>query len=311
MRSKKVLGLIVLVVLIFGGIFVLKGIMSGGDKNKEEMLSGQLQIKGSDTIVNLAQILAEHYMKKRPEVAVAVTGGGSGVGIAALINGKIDIANASRAIKDKEIKQAKERDIEPVPFVIGMDGVSFIVNENNPVKELSLEQLGAIYRGEITNWKDVGGKDQKIVLYGRQSNSGTYAFVQEFVLNGDYSQNMMRMNGNAQIVEAVKADEAGIGYVGVGYIKDENGNKIPGLNILSVKKDENSPAYNPLDTEAVKAGNYPIVRPLYEYTNGTPQGIVRDWIEFVLSEEGQKIVESEGFFGVPVNYAVQNEKNLK
>lgn len=310
MSLKRGLSLIVLAALLIGLIFISGSKLLAWDKDANN-LSGYLQIKGSDTIVNLAQILAENYMEYRPKVAVAVTGGGSGTGIAALINNQIDIADASRAIKDKEITQAKERGIEPVSFVIGMDGVSFIVNENNPIQELSMEQLGAIYRGEITNWKEVGGADLAIKLYGRQSNSGTFAFVQEFVLSGDYSQNMMRMNGNAQIVEAVKADKSGIGYVGVSYVKDENGNEIDGLDVLAVKKDNASKAYSPLDIAAVKAGNYPVARPLFQITNGKPEGIVRDWLKYVLSEDGQKIVEAEGFFVVPANYAAQNTENLK
>ncbi len=311
MTLKKGMSLAVALLLVVGGIFVASGNLSVWDKDSNKNLSGYLQIKGSDTIVNLAQILAEHYMEDRPKVAVSVTGGGSGTGIAALINGQIDIADASRAIKDKEIKQAQERGVTPVEFVIGMDGVSFIVNENSPVKGLSLEQLGAIYRGEITNWKEFGGEDWSIVLYGRQSNSGTYGFVQEFVLKGDYSANMMRMNGNAQIVEAVKADKSGIGYVGVSYVKDDKGNEIPGLNVMAVSKDANSKAYSPLNTAAVIAGDYPVARPLFQYSNGTPEGVARDWIEFVLSEEGQKIVEAEGFFVTPANYAAQNAENLK
>lgn len=311
MEVKKVLGLALAVLLVVGGVFALNGNLQAWNKDAKKEVPGYLQIKGSDTIVNLAQILAEHYMTARPKVAVAVTGGGSGTGIAALINGQIDIADASRAIKDKEVKQAQDRGIEPVPFVIGMDGVSFIVNETNGVKDLTLEELGKIYRGEITNWKEVGGADREIVLYGRQSNSGTFAFVQEFVLEGDYSANMMRMNGNAQIVEAIKADKAAIGYVGVSYIKDENGNEVPGLNVLAVAKDANSSAYSPLDLAAVKAGDYPVARPLFQYTNGTPNGVIRDWLEFVLSDEGQKVVEDEGFFVVPANYAADNAKNLK
>ncbi len=305
MNMRKGLGVIVLV-LVFS--LLLLGCQP---KEKEQGLSGQLQIKGSDTIVNLAQVLAEKYMEEKPKVAVAVTGGGSGTGIAALINDAIDIANSSREIKESEINQAKERDIEPVSFAIGMDGISFIVNENNPVKDLTVEELGKIYRGEITNWKEIGGDDREITLYGRQSNSGTFAFVQEFVLLGDYSDKMMRMNGNAQIVEAVKGDKNSIGYVGVAYVKDENGNEIPGLNVLAVSKDANTQAYSPLDTESVKAGKYPVARAVYQIIDGKPEGIVKDWLEFVLSEEGQNIVETEGFFPVPSNLAAENDENLK
>lgn len=306
---KKGLGLVAIIALL--AVVALSSGLLAWDKSTNKTLSGYVQIKGSDTIVNLAQILAERYMQYRPKVAVAVTGGGSGAGIAALLNKQIDIADSSRDIKQSEVDQAKKKGVNPVPFVIGMDGVSFIVSESNAVKELTIEQLGKIYRGEITNWKEVGGKDQAITLYGRQSNSGTFAFVQEFVLKGDYSQKMMGMNGNAQIVEAVKADKGGIGYVGVAYVKDEKGQEVPGLNVLMAKKDANSKAYSPLDTKAVEAGLYPVARELFQYTNGKPTGVVKDWLEFVLSEEGQKIVEAEGFFKVPANHAATNAANLK
>lgn len=311
MSVKKGLGILVVVTLLAGVLVMVNGNLFAWDKKVDKTVSGYLQIKGSDTIVNLAQILAENYMQYRPKVAVAVTGGGSGTGIAALINGQVDIADSSRDIKASEISQARERGIEPVGFVIGMDGVSFIVNENNPVKNLTLEQLGQIYRGEITNWKEVGGHNLNIVLYGRQSNSGTFAFVQEFVLKGDYSAKMMGMNGNAQIVEAIRTDKAGIGYVGVSYVKDEKGQEVPGLNVVLVKKDANSTAYSPLDTAAVDAGLYPVARELYQYVNGKPTGVIKDWFEFVLSEEGQKIVEAEGFFRVPAKHVEANNKHLK
>ena len=309
---KRGLSVLVVATLLIGGLFLANNhLFAAWDKNTNKSISGTIQIKGSDTIVNLVQILAEQYMQLRPKVAVAVTGGGSGTGLAALANGQIAIANSSREINEKELGQAKARNVKPVPFVIGMDGVSFIVNESNPVKVLTKDQLGAIYRGEITNWKQVGGKDLPIVLYGRQSNSGTYSFVQEFVLKGDYSLKMMGMNGNAQIVEAVKADKSGIGYTGVSYVKGDNGKEIPGLNVVSVKKDANSPAYTPLDVKAVDSGLYPVARELYQYTNGKPTGVMRDWIEFVLSPEGQKLVEAEGFFKVPAKFRAENDANLK
>lgn len=311
MTFKKFFSILTVVALLIGGIFLVSGNLFAWDKNVNKSISGKLQIKGSDTIVNLAQILAEQYMQVRPKVAVAVTGGGSGTGLAALINKQVQIADSSREINEKELAQAKANGVQPVAFVIGLDGVSFIVNESNPIKVLTQDQLGAIYRGQITNWKQVGGKDLPIVLYGRQTNSGTYSFVQEFVLKGDYSQKMMGMNGSAQIVEAVKADKSGIGYVGVSYVKDTNDKELPGLNVVSVKKDANSPAYSPLDIAAVNAGNYPISRELYQYTNGKPTGVIRDWIEFVLSPEGQKTVEAEGFFKIPEKFKVQNTANLK
>jgi len=263
-----------------------------------------LQIKGSDTLINLVQRLAEVYMEKNPGKYIAVTGGGSGTGIAALINGKCDIANASRLMKPKEITQANERGVQPKRVVIAMDGLSVITNPRNPVNKLTMDEIGKIFRGEITNWKDAGGDDMTITLYGRQSNSGTFVFFMDAVLKGDYSQRMNRMNGNAQIVEAVKQDVSGIGYVGVGYVKDA-GNE---LVIVKVASRPGSDYASPLNSEDVKSGKYPIARPLNQYINGTPEGDLYDFIEFELSSAGQKVVEEEGFFPIPDEYAGFNNK---
>ena len=168
-----------------------------------------LQIKGSDTLINLVQRLSKVYMEKNSDVAIAVTGGGSGVGIAALIANQVAVADASRPMKDKEYAAAKENGVIPYEIVIGIDGLSVVVNESNPLESLTVEQIGAIFRGDISKWKEAGGPDMPISLYGRQPNSGTYVFFQEHVLgNKDYSAKMKQMNGNAQIIEAVKADKS-------------------------------------------------------------------------------------------------------
>ncbi|MFH1752823.1 MAG: PstS family phosphate ABC transporter substrate-binding protein, partial [Candidatus Omnitrophota bacterium] len=211
----------------------------------EEML----QIKGSDTLINLVQRLAEVYMERYPGKYIAVTGGGSGTGIAALINNKCDIANASRGMKSKEVAQALESGVEPKRVVIAMDGLSVIVSKQNPVTKLTVDELGKIFRGEITDWKDVGGPDMPITLYGRQSNSGTFVFFMEAVLKGDYSPAMRRMNGNSQIVEAVAQDKSGIGYVGVGYAK-----KATGITVVNVAARKGADYASPLDSALVKSG---------------------------------------------------------
>ncbi|MBC7348715.1 MAG: phosphate ABC transporter substrate-binding protein [Candidatus Aminicenantes bacterium] len=271
-----------------------------------------IQIKGSDTLVNLVQILAEEYMAKKPGTAIAVLGGGSGTGITAIINGTCDLANHSREWKQKELDLAYEKGVRPRIFAIAVDALSIIVNERNPIETLTMAQAGSIFRGEIKNWKILGGPDQKISLYGRQSNSGTYAFLQEHVLNNkNYSQEVKEMNGNAQIIEAVTQDLAGIGYVGVGYLFDENGQVRKGIKVLKIKKDENSPEYSPLDKEAVYSAKYAISRPLYQCTNGKPSAAVADFIRFELSPEGQAIVEKEGFFKIGQELMQQNEKNLR
>ena len=268
-----------------------------------------IQIKGSDTLINLVQRLSEVYMEKYPNNAIAITGGGSGVGIASLIANRVQIANASRPMKAKEYTAAKENGVVAYEIVIGIDGLSVIINADNPIKSLSVEQIGKIFKGQTTNWKEVGGPDKAISLYGRQANSGTFVFFQEHVLGKkEYSPKMKRMNGNAQIVEGVLADKTGIGYVGVGYIFDDKGHVRNGLTVLDVARDANSDAVTPLVAENVKSGKYPIARALYQYTNGKPKGSVKDFIAFELSAEGQKIVEEMSFYPVAGQYMEQNKK---
>lgn len=269
-----------------------------------------IQIKGSDTLINLVQRLSEDYMENNPNTAIAVTGGGSGVGIAALVANRVQIADASRPMKDKEKASAKANGVIPYEIVIGIDGLSVITHGSNPVKSLSVDQIGAIFRGELSNWSEVGGPSVPISLYGRQANSGTYVFFQEHVLGKkDYSAKMKRMNGNAQIVEGVIADRAGIGYVGIGYVYDDEGHLRQGLNVLEVAKDTNSDPVTPLVAENVKSGKYPIARALYQYTNGKPKGAVKDFIAFELGPEGQRIVEEMSFYPVSGQYLEQNKKS--
>lgn len=266
------------------------------------------QIKGSDSEVNLVQKLAEIYMAKNKDVSIAVTGGGSGTGIAALINGQTDIANSSRQMKDEEIKKAQGKSVSPIGIIFAIDGLSIIVNESLNIESLSIEQLGKIFKGEIKNWKEVGGEDLPINLYGRQSNSGTYMFFRDFVVKADYAQSMKTMNGNAQIVESVKQDKSAVGYVGVGYVVNEKGEKLPGLKVIDVKKDAGSEAVSPLDSAKVNAGLYPLVRPLFQYVNGVPKGKMLDFILFELSQEGQDLIKKEGFYPINKSYEEQNKK---
>jgi phosphate transport system substrate-binding protein len=272
-----------------------------------------IQIKGSDTMINLVQILAEEYMAKNPQSPIAVLGGGSGTGISALINNTCDIADSSRDLKEKEFNQAWEKGVRPRLFAIAVDGLSIIVNSKNPLTKLTMGQVGAIYRGEIKNWKAFGGPDLPISLYGRQSNSGTYVFLQEHVLNNkNYSPDMKEMNGNAQIIEGVRADEGSIGYVGVGYVIDRaTGKPGPGLKILNISKDEKSQEFSPLDKQAVDSGKYPIARALYQATNGKPRPDVAAFIRWEIGAEGQKIVEREGFYTIGAADQEKNDKNLK
>jgi phosphate transport system substrate-binding protein len=273
-----------------------------------------IQVKGSDTMVNLVQILAEEYMIKNPKAApLAVLGGGSGTGITALINGTCEIANHSRDFSTKEFNQAWERGVKPRIFAIAVDGLSIIVNEKIPLTQMTMDQVGAIYRGDVKNWRAVGGPAMPISLYGRQSNSGTYTFLQEYVLkNKNYSSDVKEMNGNAQIVEGVMADQAAIGYVGVGYVIDKStGKPMKGLKVLNISMDEKSPAASPMDKDAVDTGKYPIARALWQSTNGKPSAEAAAFLQFELGPEGQKIVEREGFYPIGAKYIEANTKNLK
>jgi phosphate transport system substrate-binding protein len=271
-----------------------------------------IQVKGSDTMVNLVQILAEEFMNKNPGSALAIMGGGSGTGITAIINGTCDIATHSREWKQKELDLAWEKGVKPRFFVVAVDGLSIIVNEKNPLDKMTMPQVGSLYKGEIKNWKVVGGPDKAVSLYGRQSNSGTYTFLQEHVLgNKNYSLDVKEMNGNAQIIESVIQDEGGIGYVGVGYLFDQNGKIRKGIKVLNISKDASSEAFSPLDKQNIDSGKYPISRPLYEATNGKPNAAVAGFLTFETGPEGQKIVEREGFFTISEAHKALNDKNLK
>jgi phosphate transport system substrate-binding protein len=267
------------------------------------LVAGEVIVKGSDTMLNLTQRLAEAFSAANPDITVSVAGGGSGVGINAVVNNEVQIGNASRSIKSKEISSARANGVNPVEYAIAVDGLCVITNSSNPVKKLTIAQLGDIYRGKVKNWSEVGGPNKPISLYGRQPNSGTFVFFREMAVKGEYAQSMRQMNGNSQIVEGVKADLGGIGYVGVGYVKDG------GINVIELSSDGMS-YYSPLDKSAVEAGTYPLARPLFQYTNGKAKGDARAFIEFELSPAGQKIVEEEGFFPLNKSLVDKNQGNL-
>lgn len=267
-------------------------------------------IKGSDTEVNLALALAETYMSTDPDVSIAVTGGGSGAGIAALINGKTSIANASRPMKQEEMALAKAQKVQPLASVLGMDAIAIVVHPKCPVKSLSLQQLGAIYRGDIQNWKTLGGPDTEISLYGRQSNSGTFVYFRDSIVRAEYAQEVKQMNGTAQIVEAIKSDVHGIGYVGVGYILEKNGAQPTDIKVLAISRSDRQPAFLPTEVQNIESGHYPIIRPLYQYTNGQPKGRLQLYLQYCLSPAGQALVKANGYFPVSAQYQLQNEQAL-
>jgi phosphate transport system substrate-binding protein len=250
-----------------------------------------LTVKGSDTMVILAQRWAEDYMKANKGAAVQVSGGGSGTGIAALVNGTTDIANASRPMKDAEKKQVQDRfGAAPVETPVAKDGVAFYVHESNPVTTLTIEQLRDIYSGDLTNWKQVGGKDAPIALYSRENSSGTYAFVKEEVLGKlDYAAAAQTLPGTAAVVNAVAKEKNGIGYGGAAYAK--------GVKELRIARAAGEQGQLPTK-ENVQSGSYPLSRNLFMYTRGQPTGPAKAFIEYVLSKPGQTVVEQVGYYPI-------------
>ncbi len=251
-----------------------------------------LTIKGSDTMVILGQRWAENYMAKNPGISIQVTGGGSGTGIAALINGTTDIAESSRPMREAEKAQTKAtRGKDVVELPVALDGLAVYVHEKNPIQELSIPQLKAIYTGAVKNWKEVGGGDERIILYSRENNSGTYAYFKEHVLeNADFYPTAQTLPGTAAVIHAVARDTRGIGYGGIAYGK--------GIKHLRVKKDANSPGIEP-SQENVVTGKYPISRYLFWYLAGQPAGELKKLTEWVMSKDGQAVVENVGYYPLP------------
>ncbi len=250
-----------------------------------------ITVKGSDTMVIMAQRWAEAYMGSHPEVNIQVTGGGSGTGISALINGTTDICDASRPMKSSERESLKSRFSSlGVEIKSAKDGLAVFLHESNSVTELTLGQIKDIYTGKIKNWKEIGGPDAKIIIYGRENNSGTYVYFRDNVLQGkDFVASMQSMPGTAAVVNAVSKDKMGIGFGGAAYGK--------GIKFAKIKKDANSPGYEP-NSETVKSGTYPISRYLYMYTKSRPTGELKKYIDWILSNEGQAIVEKVGYFSI-------------
>jgi phosphate transport system substrate-binding protein len=256
-----------------------------------------MQIKGSDTMVNLVQSWAEEYMNINHDDFIAVTGGGSGTGIASLISGTCDIAMSSREIKTKEIDMAKQRGIEPHEMKVALDGLAVVVNPKNPVDKLTINQLADIFTGRIKNWKELNGPDQKIVILSREVNSGTHVYFKEHVLRNndtaskkEFAPSALLLSSSQAIADEIASNPAAIGYYGMGYISKAQ-------KAIAVAKDARS-AYITPTIDNVIDGKYPISRPLFFYTKGLPQGIVKSFIDFILSSKGQEIVIDTDF--VPI-----------
>jgi phosphate transport system substrate-binding protein len=263
-------------------------------------------IKGSDTELPMVKDLAKLFRKDNFEITIDVSGGGSGVGIEALINNETDIATSSREIKESEIARAKQNGVNPLPIMFSVDALAIITNSELGVDSLSTEQLMQIFSGEITNWKFLGGPDLSIVVYGRDSLSGTYSYLKDKFIRAPYSAKTKQMHGNAEIVSAVQKDKAGIGYAGVGFLMDENGKPNGSIWAMPIYI-RGSCAYSPYEVTAVKKGDYVLTRPLYQYINGKPRSQIYDFIMSELTLRGQDVIKKHGYF--PINdYQVEINK---
>ncbi len=265
---------------------------SGGDRDQRAVI----QNRGSDTLLNVAQAWAEAYAAVNANVAVAVTGGGSGTGISAMINGTVDIANASRKMRESEIELARENGVEPIEFIVGYDALAVYLHEDNPIGSLSLAQLKGVYGegGTITQWSDLGvtvpGCDSdEIVLVSRQNNSGTYVYFKETVLGDDteYKLGSRDMHGSKDVVDLVENTPCAIGYSGLAYATEHVG-------MPCVTVEEGGDCVEPTVATAVD-GSYPIARPLMMYTAGQPQGAVKDYMDWILSADGQCVILERGY----------------
>lgn len=259
------------------------------DRNTTDAASSVL-VKGSDTVLPLSQAVAEEYMILNPDSDVTIIGGGSGVGITALIDGDTDIAMASREMKDAEISNAKLKGVEPIETTIAHDGIAVIVNPANPVNRLTFAQVRGIFNGTISNWKEVGGSDIQITVISRDSSSGTYEYFKEHVLAGDnFRQDALTQAATGAIVQSVSQNKGAVGYVGIAYLN-------PSTKAVELSMDGTNFA---IPTVAnVKSGEYPLARALYYYTNGQPEGAVADFMDYVLSAQGQAVVEDAGYIPV-------------
>jgi len=242
----------------------------------------QLVVQGSTTVLPIAQAAAEVFMQNNSQADISVRGGGSGNGIAALIDGTCDIADASRSIKVKEVILCQKKGISPVGNIVAMDGIAVVVHTSNPVSALKTDQIKDVYTGKITNWKELGGEDLEIVIVGRDSSSGTFETFEELVMKGaKVSPAALAQASNKTVSTIISTTKGAIGYVGLGYLNDT-------IKAIEVNGVEANP-------ETVGGGKYPISRPLYMYTDGAPEGMVKEFIEFIWSEEGQEIVTEQGF----------------
>jgi len=296
MRLLRLFSAILLIVFL-AGCSSQSEVQEGSSDNSTSQAEAYIQNTGSDTIVNLALAWAEKYQTLHPEVRVSVSGGGTGTGIAALINETVDIANASRQIKEEEIEQANENNVDPREFIIAGDAIAVIVNPSNPVSELTLQQISDIYSGKINNWREIGGEDRPIVRVSRETNSGTHVYFLENVLRlGQkenktlFATNTLLLPSSQGIVSEISDNPNAIGYDGLGYVT-------PDLKVIAVAKAAGEPYILP-SIETVNDGTYPIARDLFMYTAGEPTGAVKNYLDWIQTSDAQAIVSELGF--VPV-----------
>jgi len=306
--NKKINLSDILMVILFSSLIFF------GCKKKTEAEKVVVTVKGSDTMVNLSQKWAEVYMQKNSNISIQVTGGGSGTGIAALLNGTTDIANSSRDIKDVEMEKAKSMGLNLQQYEVALDGLAVIVHPDNKVNTLSLAQLSDIFTGKISNWKQLGGQDLPIVLYGRENSSGTYEFFKEHVLGkdksgkqNDYASSTQVLQGTAALGEAVARDIKGIGYGGVGYFAERKD-----VKIIAVKENNQSEAFSPVSSdgkveyELIWEKKYPISRYLYCYANNNLKEGAKAFLDFIVSSEGQNLVRQMEYIPLPEKTQVSN-----
>ena len=279
------------------------------EKSEPEISENKIIINGSDTEFLLVQELCDAFSENN-EFNVEVSGEGTQKGIEAFISGKADIANCSRPFNDLEIERAEQNKISPVQAIIAIDAIAFISHPHNPVDSLSTLELKSILSGEITNWKHFGGPDKKINFYGRNNSSGTYKFLENrFVRDEGFSDEFIELESNQAILEALQIDTFGLGYVGVGFLTDENGKPNSEIWAMYLYTDGDVTAFSPYQQSAIASGDYPLVRPLFQYFNGIPNTILRDFLSFELSFEGQEIVKRHGFFPISSQEEFENNRN--
>jgi phosphate transport system substrate-binding protein len=295
--------------LIFFSLTVILAIGVVGCEHKAEPNepAGFIQVKGSDTIVNAAQMVSEEFMKQYPHIFVAITGGGSGVGIASLINKTCDVATASREMSQKEIDVAHKHGVNPKEFTVAYDGVAVIVNKDNPVDKLTIKDLHKIFTGEATNWKEFGGKDLLIVTLSREVSSGTHMYFKEVVVrlgkkdsSEEFSDKTLLLTSSQAIVEEVVANEEAVGYLGMGYVSDRT-------KALMLSNDNE---YYAPDINNVMQKKYPLSRGLYFYTNGEPNGVTKLFVDFALSPKGQQQFIETGFVPTRLGEGINKDTEI-